>query len=116
MNEWIGEIILFIFIIGREYQMNKSKNKKVETHDDLFKDFGDKFDKMSAKVNLIESESSSHKENIHKMRNDLNLFMASTNGRFERSEKNQSVQLMLMSQLCEKQGINTEMAKFLMIE
>lgn len=123
LSDWwslISSIILLVFISGKFYERFVAKNKtvdnKVDTHDDKINDLSNKVDKMSAKVTLIESESFSHKENIHKMRNDLNHFMSSTNGRFERSEKNQSVQLMLMSQLCEKQGINTEMAKFLMNE
>ena len=42
--------------------------------------------------------------------------MSTTNQRFEKIDKNQSIQLMLLSQLCEKQGVNTEMAKYLMKE
>ena len=117
--EWlsvISAIIGFVFLIGKLYERFANKDKKVDTHDDKINELSNKVDKMSAKVNLIESESSSHKDNIHKMRNDLNQFMSSTNNRFEKSEKNQAVQLMLMSQLCEKQGIDTSMAEFLLKE
>jgi len=116
MQEWIGEIVLTIFIAGREYQNYRAKNNKVDTHDDKISAFGASLDKIAAKVNLVESESNSHKENIHKLSSTLNVFMSTTNQRFEKIDKNQSIQLMLLSQLCEKQGINTEMAKFLMEE
>ena len=116
----ISGIIITIFGAGKFFERFVNKNKtvdnKVDTHDEKINDLSTKVDKMSAQVNLIESESNSNKENLHKMRNDMNGFMTSTNLRFERSEKNQSVQLMLMSQICEKLGVNTEMAKFLMEE
>lgn len=116
----ISGIIIAIFGAGKFFERFNNKNKtvdnKVDTHDEKINDLSTKVDKMSAQVNLIESESNSNKENLHKMRNDMNGFMTSTNLRFERSEKNQSVQLMLMSQICEKLGVNTEMAKFLMEE
>lgn len=109
-----------IFGAGKLYERFMNKNKivdsKVDTHDDKINELSTKVDKMSAKVSLIESESSSNKENLHKMRNDMNGFMTSTNHRFEKSEKNQAVTLMLMSQLCEKQGIDTSMAEFLIKE
>jgi hypothetical protein len=119
MTEWIVIIvgcIQFIFFIGMYFQKAQAKGAKVENHDVKLSDFEEKFDKVAAKVNLIENESTSHKENIHRMRNDLNSFIALTNQRFEKSEKNQGVQLMLMSQICEKLGVNTEMAKFLMVD
>lgn len=116
----ISGIIITVFGAGKVFERFTNKNKtvdnKVDTHDEKINHLSIKVDKMSAQVNLIESESNSNKENLHKMRNDMNGFMTSTNIRFERSEKNQSVQLMLMSQICEKLGINTEMAKFLMVE
>jgi uncharacterized FlaG/YvyC family protein len=123
MAEWVVigvGFIQFVFFIGVFYEKMKSKGNtvenKVENHDGLLKELSNQVSKVATKVNLIESESNSNKESLHKMRNDMNNFMASTNLRFERSEKNQSVQLMLMSQICEKLGVNTEMAKFLMVE
>lgn len=119
MAEWVVigvGFIQFVFFIGMFYQNSKIKGDKVETHDTKFTDFEDKFDKMAAKVNLIESESTSHKENIHRMRNDLNVFTSSTNQKFERIDKNQTVQMMLLFELCQKQGINTTMAEALMKE
>lgn len=110
----IGEIILIIFIIGREYQINRIKNKKVEVHSNLLEEMKKNYENISLKVKEIESESSSHGENIKEFRIALNALTNSTNERFEKSEKNQSVQLMLMSQICEKLGVNLDMAKYLM--
>ena len=108
--------VQFVFFIGMLSQKLKSKGEKVETHDTRLTDFENKVDKIAGQVNLIENESTSHKENIHRMRNDLNSFIALTNQRFERIDKNQTVQMMLLFELCQKQGINTKMAESLMKE
>jgi hypothetical protein len=103
-------------LFGGFMNKNKTVDNIVDNHDSKINELSVKVDKMAIQVNLIESESNSNKDSLHKMRNDMNSFMSSTNHRFEKSEKNQSIQLMLMSQLCEKQGIDTSMAEFLLKE
>lgn len=116
----ISGIIVIIFTTGKIYERLTNKNKtvdnKVDTHDGKINNLSDKVDKMIAKVNVIESENKANKDNIHSLKTDLGLFQTSTNRRFEKSEKNQFVTLMLISQLCEKQGIDTSMAEFLIKE
>lgn len=119
MTEWIVigvGFIQFVFFIGMYFQKIHAKGTKVDTHDTKFSDFEDKFDTMATEVNSIKAESNSHKENISKVRQELNLFTASTNQRLEKFDKNQTVQMMLLFELCQKQGINTTMAEALMKE
>jgi hypothetical protein len=116
----VSGVGITIFTVGKLFGGFMNKNKTVDNivdnHDSKINELSVKVDKMAIQVNLIESESNSNKDSLHKMRNDMNGFMSSTNLRFERSEKNQAIQLMLMSQLCEKQGIDTSMAEFLLKE
>jgi len=93
MNEWIGEIILFIFIIGREYQMNKAKNSKVDDHEKELKTLDDK-------IKTIDSK-------LHALTNSFGAFK-------QTNEVKTSIVLMLLFQVCKAQNIDTDMAQFIL--
>lgn len=86
MNEWIGEIVLLIFIIGREFQNNKAKNSKVDDH---------------------EKELKTMENKLHTLTNNFNAFK-------QTNEVKTSIVLMLLFQVCKAQGIDTDMAQFIL--
>jgi len=104
MNEWIGEIILFIFIVGREYQTNRSKNNKVDDHEKELKALDEKIKSTKEELKV---DITTVRTNVHNLTNNFNAFK-------QTNEVKTSIVLMLLFQVCKSQGIDTDMAQFIL--
>lgn len=108
--EWLSvlsAVVVFIFGCGIIYAKYMNTGTEVVQHNVQIDILTASVDKLTSKVNLIEAENTKNTYNIHKIGNELNAFKIN-------SDKKQTVTLMLLDRLCTHQGINTEMAKFLM--
>ena len=96
LTEWIlilSNLVLFAFIIGKEYQSNKTKNDKVDAHDKELKD-------LDVKIKAVS-------DRLHTLGNSFNAFK-------QTNEVKTSIVLMLLFQVCKANNIDTNMAQFIL--
>lgn len=94
--EWV--VIAFgllqvVFMGGMYIQNEKNKNKKVEDHEKEIKD-------LTSKIKNVE-------ENVHSLKTSFGAFKSANDAKT-------SIVLMLLFQVCNKQGIDTDMAQFIL--
>jgi len=94
--EWV--VIMFgllqiVFMTGMYIQANKNKNTKVDDHEKEIKD-------LSLKIKSVE-------DNVHSLKTSFGTFKSAYDAKT-------SIVLMLLFQVCHKQGIDTDMAQFIL--
>lgn len=94
--EWViifGGIVQLIFFAGVYWQLNKARNTKVDDHEKDIKDLRDKLKGLE--------------DNVHGLKNNFSQFKAA-------SDTKTSIILMLLFQVCKAQGLDTDMAQFIL--
>lgn len=107
--EWlsiVSSVLVFIFGFGMIFEKFKTGNSKTDKHEDTINKLSTKVDSITTKMNLIEAENKTNSDNIHKMRNELNIYKQDTVSNFHKQEVKQILVIGMLERLGDKMGLS----------